>query len=410
MLPARIAYRYLRSRKSHSAVGAIATVSIIGMAVATAAIVCVMSVFNGFRSVIGERLDTMAPDVLVEPAQGKVFADAESLSREVSQVKDVAVVTPTLSDNALMIHDGREMPVWLKGVIPGEYERVTKVRALIDPREGRMLTPGYDTGMSETTLSIGVASQLRSVPGDHVMLFAPRRQGRVNMANPAASFITDSLTVTGVYRAMQNEYDENRVLVDLPVARRMLQYDTEASALEIGVRPGADCGRVAAEVAGMLGEGYVVRDRYRQQEMNFRMVEIEKWVSFLLLGFILLIASFNVISTLAMLVLEKESNLGTLSAMGMSRRRIGSVFAWESMLVTFMGGIAGIALGVVLCLLQQHFGILKIGDGTATVMSSYPVQLKASDLLLTLVPIAIIGAVTALITARFARRRTATRR
>lgn len=405
MMPAKIAGRYLRSKKSHSAVGAIATVSVVGMAVATAAIVCVLSVFNGFRSVIGERLDTLAPDILVEPAAGKVFSNADSLARRLASLPGIEVATPTLADNALLINQGREMPVYLKGVSPEEYSRVTSIRSLIDSREGKLLANSLEHGMPETTVSIGVAQQVMAYPGDHLLLFAPRREGRVNLANPTGSFITDSVYMSGVYRALNNDYDENRMLVDISTARRLFQYTDEASALELKLAPGVAPEGMTRKIKDVLGKEFTVKDRLQQQEMNFRMIKIEKWVSFLLLGFILLIASFNVISTLSMLVLEKESSLYTLSAIGMSRRRIGSVFAWESMFVAAAGGLSGIILGVALCLIQQYTGVIKIGDGTSTIMSSYPVQLQATDILLTLVPVILIGLLTAAITARFARSR-----
>lgn len=405
ILPARIAGRYLRSRKSHSAVGAIATVSIIGMAVATAAIICVLSVFNGFREVIGDRLDTLAPDVLVEPAAGKVFANADSLAGEISAIEGVAVATPVLADNALVMGNGREMPVYLVGVDPDRYARATRIRQLIDPEEGRYLTPGMNRGIPETDISIGVSMQMYTFPGDHLLLFTPRRQGKVNMANPAASFITDSLYVSGIFRAMQSDYDENRIIVDLPTARRMFSYNNgEASSIYVAAA-GIDAGELAQTIRQKLGDRFIIKDRLRQQEMNFRMIEIEKWISFLLLGFILIIASFNIISTLSMLVLEKESSLSTLSAMGMSRCRIGAVFAWESFLVTATGGAAGILLGLILCLLQQHFGIIKIGDGSQTIMSAYPVAVQAGDILLCALPLLLIGAVSAIITSQFAKKR-----
>lgn len=375
------------------------------MAVATAAIVCVLSVFNGFRGVIADRLDTMSPDVLVEPVHGKVFGSADELVRKAQAVRGVAAVSATLSDNALLLYGGREMPVLMKGVTPASYARVIDMKNLIDSRDGRYLRAGMDQGLAETTLSIGVAMQLGAYPGDGLMMFAPRREGRVNMANPAASFITDSLLVTGVYRTQQKDYDQDRILVDMATARRLLQYDDEASALEIRVADGADPARVAADISEALGPEFSVKDRLRQQEMDFRMIEIEKWISFLLLGFILLIASFNVISTLSMLVLEKEHNLSTLSAMGMSRRRIGGIFAWESMIVALIGGLAGVVLGVVLCLLQQHFGLIRVGDGVSTIITAYPVRLEAMDLLVTMVPVLLIGAATAMITAAFARKR-----
>ena len=406
-LTAAIAWRYLLSKKSHGAVGTISTVSLCAMAVATAAIVCVLSVFNGFREVIAEKLDTLAPDVMVTPAKGKTFAEAEKLAARVAAMPGVETATPTLSDNALVICNSQEMPVKLKGVVPADYARVTEVRSLVDADLGRYLADTVaPSGTIPATIAIGTASRLRTYPGAGMLVFAPKRLGRVNLANPVSSFITDSLSVTGIYRSDQQEYDEDGVIVPIAEARRLLQYDTEASAIEIRLRPGQHGARAAAAIGDRLGPAYVVKDRVRQQEMNFRMISIEKWVSFLLLGFILIIASFNLISSLSMLVIEKEKAIGTFSALGLSRRRIGRIFAWESIYVSLAGGPAGIALGLTLCLLQQHFGLITVsGSPETTIVRAYPVKVLAGDVLATLVPVALIGIATAAITAAFAKSR-----
>ena len=395
-LTAAIAWRYLLSKKSHGAVGTISTVSLCAMAVATAAIVCVLSVFNGFREVIAEKLDTLAPDVMVTPAKGKTFAEAEKLAARVAAMPGVETATPTLSDNALVICNSQEMPVKLKGVVPADYARVTEVRSLVDADLGRYLADTVaPSGTIPATIAIGTASRLRTYPGAGMLVFAPKRLGRVNLANPVSSFITDSLSVTGIYRSDQQEYDEDGVIVPIAEARRLLQYDTEASAIEIRLRPGQHGARAAAAIGDRLGPAYVVKDRVRQQEMNFRMISIEKWVSFLLLGFILIIASFNLISSLSMLVIEKEKPLG-----------IGRNFAWESIYVSLAGGLAGIALGLTLCLLQQHFGLITVsGSPETTIVRAYPVKVLAGDVLATLVPVALIGIATAAITAAFAKSR-----
>ena len=406
-LTAAIAWRYLLSKKSHGAVGTISTVSLCAMAVATAAIVCVLSVFNGFREVIAEKLDTLAPDVMVTPAKGKTFAEAEKLAARVAAMPGVETATPTLSDNALVICNSQEMPVKLKGVVPADYARVTEVRSLVDADLGRYLADTVaPSGTIPATIAIGTASRLRTYPGAGMLVFAPKRLGRVNLANPVSSFITDSLSVTGIYRSDQQEYDEDGVIVPIAEARRLLQYDTEASAIEIRLRPGQHGARAAAAIGDRLGPAYVVKDRVRQQEMNFRMISIEKWVSFLLLGFILIIASFNLISSLSMLGIEKEKAIGTFSALGLSRRRIGRIFAWESIYVSLAGGLAGIALGLTLCLLQQHFGLITVsGSPETTIVRAYPVKVLAGDVLATLVPVALIGIATAAITAAFAKSR-----
>ena len=405
MLAAKIAWRYLRSKKSHGAVTTITTVSIIAMAVATAAIICVLSVFNGFQQVIASKLDSLSPDVMVTPAEGKAFDQSSELTERIRKMPEVEVATPTLSDNALIICNGQEMPVKIKGVIAEEYARVTSVRQLFDPDFGTYIDQPA-AAPDNAIVSIGVAARLSITPDQYLLIFAPRRRGRVNLANPASSFLTDSLHVTGIYHTDQQQYDEDGVILPIEKARRLLQYQDQASAVEIKCRPGSDAEQVAQKIASALGSDYVVKDRARQQEMNFRMVKIEKWVSFLLLGFILAIAGFNIISSLSMLVIEKERGIATFSAIGLSRRQIGNIFAWESIYVALAGGISGIILGVTLCLIQQEFGLITLaGDPSMAIVTAYPVAVDPLDVLITLIPIIIIGMITAAITATFARSR-----
>lgn len=427
-LSARIALRYLFAPKSHSAVTAISLISICGIAVATAAIVCVLSVFNGFRSILTEKLDTLAPDVMVTPANGKVFADTDSLLSLVKRADGVGIATPVVADNALIIYRGIEMPVLLKGVVADDYRRITAIDritmeggkfATIDTTATTASQYVYDDDIGDyvempsdvryaADISIGVASRLQAMPGsgEGLLVFAPRREGRVNTANLAASFERDSLSIAGVFQAMQNDYDKDYVVTDIDLARKIFQYDTQCTGIEIKAHAGVGSSALAEDLQRLLGDGAVVKDRLRQQEVNFRMIAIEKWMAFLLLAFILIVASFNIISTMSMLILDKQSSLSTLHALGTSRRRIGAVFAWESVLVTIVGCGAGMALGVGLCLLQQHFGLIRLaGDPGKLVIQAYPVLLEWSDLPMVLLPVVIIGIVTAVIADRFARRR-----
>ncbi|MDE7437575.1 MAG: FtsX-like permease family protein [Muribaculaceae bacterium] len=376
-----IAWRYLRSKKSHSAVGAISVVSICGMAVATAAIICVLSVFNGFRQTITDRLDVLTPDILVSPAKGKVFDEADSIAARFRMIPGVATSVPVLADNALAICHAQEMPVFLKGVTGFKSQNAAEI-------------------------SIGTAAGLGAQIDDNILLFAPRREGRVNLSNPAASFITDSVTVIDIFQTNRSEIDQNTIITDIETVRELLQYDGEASSIEINAKVGANISSIINTLKEDLGAKFIIKDRLQQQEMDFRMISIEKWITFLLLFFILVIASFNVISSLSMLVLDKEKSIGTLRALGFSRRGIGSVFFWQSVFVTGIGGAAGIALGVMLTLLQQHFGIIRLqGDPESLLVTSYPVQLQGYDILLTLIPVVAIGLFTAILTSRFAKSR-----
>lgn len=397
-----MAWRYLRARKSHSAVTAIARVSVAGVAVATAAIVCVLSVFNGFREVLAGRLDLMSPDVMVSPASGKTFADGDSLAASIRTVDGVAVAMPMVADNALALAGSSEMPVRLLGVDPAAYRRITSLDSIMLDG-GKAPLPGS----REAAAAVGTASQLALYEqGTPILLFAPRREGRVNLANPAASFISDSVALSGVYRADRSEVDANTMVCDIEVARMLFQYDAEATEVLVKAAPDVAPETLAGRIRDRLGKGYVVKDRLQQQAMDFRMIEIEKWVTFLLLFFILVIASFNIVSTLAMLVVEKQKSMLVMRAVGMPYSLIGRVFWWESVFVTVAGGIAGLALGVILSLLQEHFGLIKLaGDPSAMIVSAYPVALQWGDVVLAFVPVALIGLAAAWVASRFARTR-----
>lgn len=426
LLPARVAARYLTARKSHSAVGALAAVSVVGVAIATAAIVCVLSVFNGFRDVLGGQLDRMSPDVLVEPVHGKVIARADSLADAIASMPGVALASPVLADQALALLDGAELPIVLKGVVESDYPHLAQLDSLLvaggselsrpaaegeqtleyDPDLGIYIASDEPADKPMGVLGIGAANRLRAQVGQNVLIFAPRRVGRINPAAPASSFMRDSIGVAGVFRTDNTGADASTVIVGIDVARRIFQYTDEASSIEVGAARGTDAAALAAAIGRTLGPDFRVRDRMAQHEIHFRMVRIEKWITFLLLSFILLIASFNVISTLSMLVIEKRGAMLPLRAVGMTRGAIAAIFAWESVFVTAIGFVAGATLGLLLCVLQQRFGLIRLSaDPSTLLMSAYPVSIEWSDLLLVLAPTLAIGAAAAFITSRFARSR-----
>ena len=401
-LALKIAWRYLLAPKSHGAVSAISIISVVGVAVATAAIVIVLSVFNGFRFHLNARLDSLTTDVSVLPAYGKTITEGDSLTDVLKHFPGVEEAMAEVTDNALVIADAKEMPVTLKGVSPDLFSRITSIDSLLlDGSPVGSYSPG------QSSIAVGVAQRLGIYNvGETLFIFAPKRHGRVNLANPMSSFLTDSLEVASVFRSMQTEFDENTVICDISTARELFQYDTEASAIQIKVKPGVDPTQLADQLKEFLGEDFVVKDRLQQQEVNFRMVSIEKWITFILLTFILIIASFNIISTLCMIILDKGSSIQTLSHLGLSRGRVGNIFWWESIIITFIGAGAGLILGVVISLIQEKFSLIKLaGDPESLVIQAYPVKVEWLDLLVTMVPIVAIGLVTAWISLAFAKTR-----
>lgn len=395
-----LAWRYLSSKKSHNAVGAISAVAIAGMAVATAAIICVLSVFNGFHDSIEKRLDAVSPDILISPKSGKTISDVQEICTKISKIKDIALATPTITDNALALCETVEMPVTLKGVDFPDYLQIANLDSL-------SLTGDLLNGITgDTYVSVGAASGLHAYPGDDILLFAPKRFGRVNLSNPSASFRSDSTTITSIFRTNQKRFDENLIFTTRERVAQLFDYEDEASAIEIQLIPNSSVKDVQKRISNLLGEKFSVKNRLEQQEMDFRMIKIEKWITFLLLFLILIIASFNVISSMSMLVIEKENSFLSLRALGMPKTKIGDIFFWESIYVCTIGGGAGIILGVLLSLAQQIFGFIKIGgDPDMVIMNSYPVKVEAFDILLTILPIALIGLTTAAITASYARKK-----
>ena len=403
-----IARRYLFGRKSHSAVGAIAAVAVAGVAVATAAMICVMAVFNGFHDLLQIRLDRMSPDVAILPTEGKTIIPGDSLAEAVGLIPGVALATPTLTDQALLLNEGRETPVMLKGVRPAEYRRMTALDSImLDGSIPLQPAPAESDEPAPVSMSVGTAMRAGiNHAGGAVTIFAPKRVGRVNLSNPISSFMVDSLTVTSVFEAQQSSLDDNTIITDLSRVRQLLMYDSEASAIEIMATPGTDPAMLADRIREATGGRWTIRDRAEQRVTEFRMVNVEKWMSFLLLSFILVIASFNIVSTLSMMVIDKQGSMRTLLALGMSRRDVGSVFAWESALVTACGGVAGIVIGSALCLVQQTWGIIRLGgDPSTLIVKAYPVHLLPGDILAALVPIFIVGGACAGVAATFARSR-----
>lgn len=404
MVAFRIALRYLFSRKSHNAVNIISWISVAGVAVATAAIVCVLSVFNGFSHVAMSRLSAVDPEIKIVPAQGKSFADGDSLAARFAAMPEFAAAAPVVEERALAIYTGRQIPVTIKG-IPADYDSVLDLGVTVI--DGELMQRDGDYPCA--ALSVGVAVGLGAHPGyyDPLYLFAPRRVGRVNVANPAASFMSDTLLVSAVYEVEQTEYDADRAIVPLSTARRLLDYTTEATAIELKIAPGVtEAAAMQAAVAAIGCEGMAL-SRLMQQDESFRMIAVEKWLTFVMLVFILIIASFNVISTMSMLIIEKKDNISTLRALGASPGMVSGVFLWEGWLISLLGGFAGIVIGVGLCLAQQLGGFIKLGgDPSQLNISEYPVRIQPGDIIVVMLLVAAVGFLIGLIASRISAVRT----
>jgi ABC-type lipoprotein release transport system permease subunit len=402
-LPLKIAARYLRSKKAHSAVNIISIISIGGVAITTAAMVCVLSVFNGFRGMITDRLSMLDPQIAITATKGKTINDSDSVIQVIKSVPGVQIALPVIEDNALAIFADFQMPVRLKGV-PDDYARINDIKsAIID---GDYIL--RDDVSNYAVIGTGPAVKLNARPGylRMIQLFAPRRQGRVNINDPMNAFTSDSVFTGGVFQLQQKNYDEDLIFVHIDLARELFDYTSEATQIELKLTPDANEEQVMKQINAMLGPAFTVKNRLMQQAESYKLVNMEKWITFLLLAFILIIATFNVISALSLLIIEKDESISTLRNLGASQKQITRIFVLEGWLIALIGAGIGIVLGLILCLCQQTFGWLKLSaDPSAVIIQAYPVQVEWTDVVIVFALVAFIGFLTSLVTSVIVRRR-----
>lgn len=404
MLPLKIALRYLFARKSHNVVNVIAIIAVTGIAVATAAIVVVLSVFNGFGDLAAAHLSRMDPQLEVSRRDGRAIDSGDSLATAIGAVRGVAAALPVISERALAVTPTAQTAVIFKGV-PDNYGAVADLKSVVI--DGQWATES-DTGVPAAQISVGVANSLLAKPSAEVpmRLYVPRRSGRINPANPAGAFRMEETVISAVYRVDQPDLDADRITIPLDVARSLLDRENGASAIELALNPGVTPDDVRDDVAEAAGPKYVVRDRLQQRAEAFRMISVEKWITFLMLTFVLLIALFNIISTLSLLIIEKRDDMRTLRALGARRTTVRAVFTVESWLITLAGGIVGIILGVALSLAQQYGQFITLGgDPAMLTVDAYPVRVDAADLLAVLAALVVTGAITALVVRAMTRQR-----
>lgn len=410
MLAFRIALRYLFSRKSHGAVNLISAVAVAAVAVASAAMIIVLSVFNGFARLCEAKLSKFDAPVLVVPASGKVFAGADSLAATLGQLPQTGAAVPVLTEQAFAIAGQRQMAVTLMGVGQGWTSHCGITDIVID---GTPRVATLPNGWSGAMLSAGAAMALQTTPRSPwtVSIFQPRRQGRYNPANPTSAFRSDTIACMGVFRVEQEEYDRDMIVVPIEMSRRLLDYnDSQATGIAVWPRQGVaetDL-RQAVDKAIAAQTDLKTLDRLQQQPDIFRMIAVEKWITFVMLAFIMAIAAFNIVSTLSMMVLEKQPNMGVMRAMGATDSLISRVFACQGWLITMAGSAAGVLAGSLLSAAQQHFGWVKLSAGDPSLLSTdvYPVALEAADAVTVLAVAAATALATALVGAMLPRRKT----
>lgn len=390
-LPFYIARRYLFSKKKHNAINIISGISVCGVALATLALVCTLSVFNGFQDMVAGFFTAFDPELKITIREGKVFEPQGAAFQEVRSLPEIGVWTETLEENAMVQYKDRQAMAIIKGV-EDNFEELTSIDSLLYGAGEFILHDSIvDYGVLGVELISELGTGLQFV--DPLQVYAPKRNVRVNMANPSASFNRDYLFSPGVvFVVNQQKYDARYILTSLSFARNLFNYDTEVSAVELKLKPGTDVTAEQRKIARILGDEFVVLDRYEQQADVFRIMEIEKFISYLFLTFILAIACFNVIGSLSMLILDKREDVETLRNLGADDRLIARIFLFEGRLISLFGALSGIVLGLLLCYIQQRFGIISLGGGNGSfIVDAYPVSVHVTDVVLIFITVITVG-------------------
>ena len=382
--PFYIAKRYLFSKKSHNAINVISAISVCGVALATLAMVCTLSVFNGFQDVVATFFTAFDPELKITATAGKVFDGQDERILELKKLPEVAVFSESLEENAMVQYKGRQTMAVIKGV-EDNFDRLAPIDSIL-------------FGRGELLLH------------DEVADYAPKRGAKVNMANPATSFNSANLFSSGlVFAVNQQKYDASYILTSLQFARKLFQYDTEVSSVELKLKSDVNIGSVKKKIQAILGDGFRVQDRYEQQVDTFRIMEIEKLISYLFLTFILMIACFNVIGSLSMLIIDKRADVVTLRNLGANDKLITRIFLLEGRMISFFGAIIGVGLGLALCFIQQEFGLIALGGGSGAagnfVVDAYPVSVHAWDIVLVFLTVLVVGFLSVWYPVRYLSRR-----
>ena len=387
-----IAWRYLFSKKGHNAINIVSGISAAAVAVVTAAMVCVLSVMNGFGTLVEHMFSEFDPVLLVVPAEGQTLRTDTAPVLSLYAREDIAAVSMQLEQTALVRYKDHQVPARVMGV-DSLFTRTARIDSIITDGFFSVWDGAFERAVPGRGLAAQIGINAHFTGALH--LYAPQRTGRINMLRPDLSLLHEHTFIAGTFAVNQIEYDDRLMLVSLPLAQRLFQYDGKtASALRIEpaetLTP-RETTRLKKSLATSLGPGYKVLDRYEQKADFFRILRIEKLLTVLLLVFILLIASFNIIGSLSMLIIDKHEDIRILSHLGADEHMIRRIFLTEGGLISSLGALAGLLTGVAVCLGQQHYGWLKLGSGSEYVISAYPVHVMPQDIILVAVIVLALG-------------------
>ncbi len=398
-VPLFIANRYLHAKKSHNLINIITWISIIGISVGSFALIVVMSAFNGLENVISSMNSQLTPDLQIASTKGKTVNLATFPAEQVQSIKGVEYLSPAITEDALFRANDKQHIGQVKG-LGNIYGQIPRVNGTIQSEDGLILSDAdYDYAVPGS----GVAWHLginAFNPYSVVRIYVPKR-GNATTMSLENSFNTGVLSIQSTFTTYQ-EMDETTVLVPYEWLSELLEYEGKASTIDLFLSPSADVKKVKKEIKNIVGSEFTVKDQQEQQETLYKIMRSEKWAVYVILTFILILATFNVVGSLSMLIIDKRKDTEILKAMGANRKFIHQLFIDEGLLISVAGGIIGLLLGSVLILLQQKFGFIKFGNGGSYIVDAYPVLLKIKDIVLILFTIVIVGGTSTLLTVRHA--------
>jgi lipoprotein-releasing system permease protein len=389
--PFYIARRYLFSKKSTHAINVISGISVVGVAVATMALVVTLSVFNGFHDLVASFFTQMDPQLKVTPLKGKAAPADDPVLTKIRQQPEVEVATECLEDQALAVYGDRQMMVRVKGV-DDNFDQLTHIREILEG-EGTFELHAADMFYGIPGLGIAYQLGLGYTYTQPLRIFAPRREGQLDMANPTDGFVEDELYSPGVVFCMkQGKYDKNYILTSVHFTRHLFQQEGMLSSLELRLKPGSDLDAVKARMQQIAAGRYAVADRYEQQDDTFRIMKVEKLMAYIFLTFILVVACFNIIGSLSMLIIDKKDDVVTLRNLGANDRQITRIFLFEGRMISALGAVIGILIGLLLCWLQQQYGIVRLGSSEGNfVVDAYPVSVHPLDIVFIFFTVLAVG-------------------
>ncbi len=391
--PFYIARRYLFSKKSTNAINVISMISMAGVVVATMALIIVLSVFNGFHDLVATFFTQFDPQLKVVPVEGKDAPSDDPVLTEIRQLPEVDVATESVEEMALAIYEGHQAMVMVKGV-DDNFTELTHINEIVYG-DGEFQLHAAD--LEYGTLGIRLAQELGTGArfGNYLHVYAPRREGQLDLSNPQDGFVVDSLISPGVvFATRQGKYDKSYILAPIGFARRLFEQQGMLTSLELRLKAGSDLEAVKKRMRSIANGKYKVLDRFEQQADTFKIMQIEKFIAYIFLTFILIVACFNIIGSLSMLIIDKREDVVTLRNLGANDRQISSIFLFEGRLIVAIGAIVGVALGLLLCWLQQRFGLVGMGGSSGMfVVNAYPVSVHYQDVLLVFFTVLVVGSV-----------------